>query len=309
MAEIIPLMAPQSETRRISPAQSSQSKQPKISVVMVSYFTGPALTGAIKAVLADPDITEIILIDNGNSIYMRERLYEIKRNEARLRILQGHGNIGFARACNYGTKFIQSDYILFLNPDTIIEKGAASLLAKCGENLQEPWLAGGYLYDVEGQEQKGARRQDLTLWRAIVSFSPLGVFLKNTNLHLNQTPMPKENMPMSTVSGACMMCSRLGFKQLGGFDERYFLHVEDIDICRQANFLGGQVYFVPKAKVLHFGATSQVIPIIVEYQKFKSVTKYFWKHAYSVRHKLMTLLAIPFIGGALIVRTFVNLWR
>ena len=61
---------------------------------------------------------------------------------------------------------------------------------------------------------------------------------------------------MDAVSGALMYLSRAGFERLGGFDEGYFLHVEDLDLCRRAEADGGSVIYTPLASALHHGATS-----------------------------------------------------
>ena len=91
-----------------------------ISVVMVSYMTGPALMEAITAVLEDRDVHELIVVDNGNTESARARLSELTAKRTRVRFLQGHGNIGFARACNYGANLATGHYLLFLNPDACL---------------------------------------------------------------------------------------------------------------------------------------------------------------------------------------------
>ena len=150
-----------------------EKREKPISVIMVSYMTGPALHEAIRAVIRDNDIFELILVDNGNTVAARQAVAKMVAKDERIRILQGHGNIGFGKACNYGAKLARGEYLLFLNPDAIISKGAARQLANCGKTLNQPWVAGGLLKDVNGREQRGGRRGRLTPLSAIVSFSPL----------------------------------------------------------------------------------------------------------------------------------------
>jgi len=104
--------------RDMSPPDAAR-KRP-ISVIMVSYMTGPALMEAITAVLSDRDIHELIVVDNGNTENARARLSQLTAKHHRIRFLQGHGNIGFARACNYGANLATGHYLLFLNPDAVI---------------------------------------------------------------------------------------------------------------------------------------------------------------------------------------------
>lgn len=284
-AQIIPLSFPEPEYR----------PQKRVSVVMVSYMTGPALQEAIRAVINDPAIFELILVDNGNTEPARQRLadYVVKHN--RIRLLQGHGNIGFARGCNYGAKQARGDYLLFLNPDAVIERGAAQKLAEAGGGRQRPWIAGGLLKDIFGREQRGARRGELTPLSAVVSFTPLHRLGSVRSIHRENEPLPDgpENMPV--VSGACLMMDRASFDILGGFDENYFLHVEDIDVCRRAWKAGGEVVFVPDAPAMHYGSTSLARKQDVEWWKFHGFIRYFWNYSTRWWARALTLLAVPFM--------------
>ena len=74
----------------------------EISVIMVVYMTGPALFTSIARVLADPDVDDFVIVDNGSSETDQARLFAISQTDDRIRLLQGHGNIGFARGANLG---------------------------------------------------------------------------------------------------------------------------------------------------------------------------------------------------------------
>ena len=79
---------------------------------------------SIRAVQRDPDIEELIVIDNGNAPIDRPRLFEVASRSDNVRIIQGHGNIGFSRACNYGAALAKGDYLHFVNPDAVLRVGA-----------------------------------------------------------------------------------------------------------------------------------------------------------------------------------------
>jgi len=288
---------------QILPLPIAKREKP-ISVIMVSYMTGPALLEAIHAVMADRDIFELILVDNGNTLDARKRLSHIVTQHDRIRLLQGHGNIGFAKACNYGASLARGEYLLFLNPDALIAEGAARHLANCGKNLESPWVTGGMLRDVHGLEQRGGRRGRLTPLSALVSFTPLHILPFFKSIHKEDEALPDEPTAYPTVSGACLMMNRGSFEALGGFDEDYFLHVEDIDLCRRAREQGGQVYFVPNATVMHYGSTSQVRRQKVEWEKLKGFTRYFAKHSDSVLGKILTYAAWPFMALAIMGRAW-----
>ena len=286
-----------------------EKREKPISVIMVSYMTGPALHEAIRAVIRDNDIFELILVDNGNTVAARQAVAKMVAKDERIRILQGHGNIGFGKACNYGAKLARGEYLLFLNPDAIISKGAARQLANCGKTLNQPWVAGGLLKDVNGREQRGGRRGRLTPLSAVVSFSPLHrlPFLKS--IHRETDPLPSKPHNYATVSGACLMMDRHSFEAVGGFDENYFLHVEDIDLCKRSREAGGDVCFVPSASVMHYGSTSQVGRQRVEWEKLKGFTRYFWNYSPSIFGKLLTILAWPFMTLAIMGRAWLLIIR
>jgi len=279
-------------------------REKPVSVIMVSYMTGPALLEAIHAVMADEDIFELILVDNGNTLEARKRLSDVVVQHNRIRLLQGHGNIGFARACNYGANLARGEYFLFLNPDALIAKGAARTMAKCGKTLATPWITGGMLRNVNGQEQRGGRRGKLTPLSALVSFTPLHKLPFFKSIHKENEPLPQKAQAYPTVSGACLMMNRGSFEALEGFDEDFFLHVEDIDVCRRAREQGGDVYFVPNATVMHYGSTSQVRRQKIEWEKLKGFTRYFLKNSNTVVGKIATYLAWPFMAMAIMGRAW-----
>lgn len=269
---------------------------------MVSYMTGPALMEAITAVMNDKDIYELIIVDNGNIPTTRVRLSQLCADYDRIRLLQGHGNIGFSKGCNYGAELASGDYFLFLNPDAVIGYGSARKMADAGTGLNKPWVTGGFLRDEYGREQKGARRGALTPWSAFVSFTGLHKLPYIQSIHLNDTAVPSKPTPVEVTSGACMMMDRESFEMIDGFDSGYFLHVEDIDICHRIRTKGGDVYVVPSAPVMHYGSTSNVPRLRVEFEKFKGFVRYFGNYKSKSTSKLLTLLATPFFFIAIMGR-------
>ncbi len=271
---------------------------------MVSYHTGPALYEAVKAVLQDPDILELILVDNGNTEASRTALAQHIDAYDNIRLLQGHGNIGFSRGCNYGAAFARGDYLLFLNPDAVITPGSAMAMADAGQSLTKPWIVGGLLRDIYGAEQRGSRRRELTPLRAFATFTCLRHLPFLQGVHLDHKPLPEGPSAIDVVSGACMMMDKASFAALGGFDEDYFLHVEDIDICRRVRQQGGTVLLHPKATVKHYGSTSSVPRNIVEWHKIKGFIRYFSRYNDSALAPVLTWMSAPFIVLAIMGRAW-----
>jgi hypothetical protein len=252
---------------------------PGVSVVMVVYRTGPALFRSIAAVLAEPLVEDFVVVDNGSDPADEAELQEIAAREPRLRLVQGQGNVGFARGCNLGAAAAYGSRLLILNPDAYIQPD-------CIEALIE----GARVLNTDGSEQRGARRGEFTPLRTLLNFAQL-----SGDLHMDDQPVPDGPLAVPTISGSCFYVSREDFERLGGFDEGYFLHVEDIDLCWRARRAGGSVVFQPKAVVLHEGSTSQSLPLRVELHKGRGFVRYFIKRADTLPQRLLAWGLSPLI--------------
>lgn len=253
-----------------------------VSAIVVSYFTGPLLLRAVESLKAQPDVAEIILVDNGNFPGDVERVADGAAAGPPVRVVSGHGNIGFAAACNKGAAMARGEHLLFLNPDAVMPDGGVAQLLRDAAKLTRPWLMGAMLTDPDGGEQQGSRRATLTPWRAFVEatklyrMAPRHPYFQRFNLHTEGCP--KDVAPAPTISGACFILPRADYDFIGGMDERYFLHVEDIDFCLRFNKAGGGVYFNPHVKVAHHKSSSRANPVRVEARKTASVIRYFDTH-------------------------------
>lgn len=282
----------------------------RVSAVVVSYFTGEPLELCLRSLFAEPWIDEVILVDNGNPDEVASSLRALRADRRDVTLIQGQGNVGFARACNMGAEAATGRYLLFVNPDAVLQRGAAERLVAAGRKARSPWIVGGRLVDKRGREQRGARRELLTPWTAIVGVLGLGGLEKLSpifrDVHRERDPKPDAVVPMPVVSGALMLTPKTDFQAIGGFDEGYFLHVEDIDICRRVGEAGGAVLFEPTAEALHFGATSKASWIKVETHKARGLARYFTKFARSPGERLVVALLTPFIGMLLVARGVVK---
>src|SRR5690606_5948633 len=105
-------------------------------------------------------------------------------------------------------------------------------------------------------EQRGARRGEVTPVTTLLSLTRLSKivpFLRSFEIHQEHLPVPSGVQAVATISGACFLVSKRDFAMLKGFDTRYFLHVEDVDLCWRARRMGGCVLFQPHAEVVHEG--------------------------------------------------------
>jgi len=245
------------------------------SVIMVTYHTGAVLGPAITAVMAQTADIELILVNNGNPPKIEQQLIERFKDEPLVRLMTGHGNIGFGRACNLGARVSQGDHLLFLNPDSILEPDAVAKLHADATGLKRPYMIGARLVDKKGVDQRGCRRALLTPLTAFIEALHLHWLFPKVRLNFHKEPLPKYIAPMPAISGAFMFMSAADFKKVGGFDEGYFLHVEDLDLCWRFRKMGGEIYFDPDIVVTHVGSTSKTTNLFLEKQKAKGFIRYF----------------------------------
>lgn len=280
-----------------------------VSVVMVVYMTGEALEQSLACVLADPLVDELVVVDNGSTPVEAQRLRALAARDGRVVLKTGHGNVGFARGANLGAANARGDLLVFLNPDAFLQAGCVAALAREIEDRPAPCIVGGRVLNADGTEQRGARRGEITPISALMSMSGLAQFapaLRRFEVHWEAEPLPEQAVSAPTISGACFCMRREDFDGVGGFDEGYFLHVEDVDLCWRVRQAGGEVLFHPKAEVVHIGGTSQTSPLKVEFHKGVGLARYFRKRASGLGPRILTWALSPLVILAAVVRPLVR---
>ena len=259
---------------------------PKTSAIVVTYRTGPRLRDCLYALKSDPEVDEIIIVDNGNpepiSTWLSEDVAGWDKTSA---LLRSGKNLGFGAACNKGAEAASGSLLIFINPDAMIRRQSVSKFQEVIDANETPCLVGGKIFGIDGKEQRGARRNELT-WATALG-------LKKWTLH-GEGP-PDGPMAVPVVSGAFFAIRKADFADVGGFDEQYFLHVEDVDLCRSVRAAGGAVIYQPLAAALHYGATSDAPSAVVAAHKADSLTYYFKKWARGPLDRLLNTLLLPLL--------------
>ena len=225
-----------------------------LSIVMVSYHTGPVLTQALRSALAQPELGELVLVNNGNPALVTAELERLAGSEQRLKLISGQGNVGFAAGCNLGVEASHGKMLFLLNPDCVLQPGTLGQLLDEYQKLPAQSLLSPLLVNPDFTEQRGSRRSVLTPWRALVEWlglyklAPAHPYFRRFNQ--SNSPLPITTHVVEVTSGAAMLMSRSLFDSLKGFDERYFLHVEDIDLCVSLLKRGGTNYVAPHIRCL-----------------------------------------------------------
>ena len=262
------------------------SALPSISALVVTYHTGPRLHECLYTLKGDADITEIIIADNGNPPGQQAWIDRFVAGCPKASLIREGDNPGFGTAMNRAAAKASGDLLLACNPDCVLKRGAMTPMAEALQGAPRPAIVGGRIFDLKGREARGARRNTLTLWNAI----GLGQWT------LDGTPEPAGPVRVGAISGAFFLIRAEDYAALGGFDEAYFLHVEDVDLCRRAIEAGGSVTYQPNAGALHYTSTSDAPRSKVQAHKAASLKRYFRKFAKAPAEKLAAALMVPLIG-------------
>ena len=262
-----------------------------VSAIVVSYQTGPRLRECLYALWADPAVDEIIIVDNGNPPDKRRWIVNFAGRCDKAELVQPGENLGFGQGVNFGAQLARGDQFLVINPDAVMRQGSVAAMQAAAAGRASPWIVGGRIFDTAGREERGCRRRELTLARALLS-----AFGWNT-WTLENTPPPSGPVPMPVISGAFFLTSAESFWTLEGFDDDYFLHVEDIDLCRRCRAAGGEVIYTPLAGALHYGATSRVSSQTVARHKANGLKTYFLRWAGSPIERGLVRLLVPLMQG------------
>lgn len=258
-----------------------------VSIVIVNYNAGVLLESCIDLSLQQAG--EVILVDNASSDCSVEDVNRQFERYSRLTIVRNKTNLGFAAACNIGERLATGKFVLFLNPDCILEYGAVSRLRLALESDSKAGMAGGVLLDSRGKEQGGGRRAVPTPWRSLVRVFHLHHFADRwpklfASLDLHNQPLPDSPIEVEAISGACTMVKRHALREVGPWDEKYFLHCEDLDLCMRYRQNGHTILFVPGARIIHHrGACSRSRPFFVEWHKHLGMLRFyrkFFRHQY-----------------------------
>ena len=224
-------------------------------------------------------VAEVVVVDNHSEPENFESVVSRFEMCVGFRVVRLQKNTGFSAGCNAGVASSSGDYLLFLNPDCICLPDLSKKLGEFLEHYPRVGIVGGMLLGEDGKEQGGGRRAEPTIWRAFTRASGLWRLWRRSDFHLEYQKISEEPVEVDAVSGACLMIRREVFKEIGGFDEGYFLHCEDLDLCVSAKRRGWQVFSCSAARVFHSkGVCGTGKSLFVEWHKHKGMLRFFQKH-------------------------------
>jgi len=257
-----------------------QHLQP-VSVVIVNHNAGSLIIQCVQAALEQAQ--EVIVVDNASADSSSDNLRRCFSQNSRFSLILSDRNLGFSAGCNRGMVAATQPYILFLNPDCLLSAESLRIMVEALQSNSAIGMVGGYLINPDGSEQGGGRRAIPSPWRAFVrgfglyrlqKFWPHLFF----DFHLHTQPLPIKPIEVEAISGALMLVRRDAIHAVGGWDEGYFLHCEDLDLCLRFSEKKWKIIFVPNAPVTHFqGTCSHTRPYFVAWHKHRGMVRFYQK--------------------------------
>lgn len=250
-----------------------------IDIITVNWNAGSQLKECLESVITQNkgEVFRIIVVDNGSTDGSTDRVEGLPNVE----VIRTGQNLGFGAACNIGAKAGCSPYILFLNPDTRLEADSIStpLAFMNRPGNEKVGICGIQLVDEQGRVSRTCARYP-TLARLLSSALGLDKLpgLQGSGVHMRDWDH-LESAKVDHVMGAFYLLRREVFKQLGGFDERFFVYLEDVDLSKVANELGRGSWYLTEAQAFHAGGgTSRQVKVHRLFYSLRSRLLYAFKH-------------------------------
>ncbi len=256
---------------------------PLVSVVIVAFNSGPWLSETVSHVLESTIDVAVVVSDNASVDDSVQRVEQRWGRDPRVSVMRHPRNLGFATACNRALARTNSPYVLFLNPDCLVQPDTLQRMLAVLVEVPEAGMAGCLIRNTDGSEQAGCRRREPTAWRSLARVLHLQRLRPEDprvrDFNMIREPLPGGPTPVDAISGAFMLVRREALDRVGPLDEGYFLHCEDLDWCRRFRDLGYPVLFVPNVEVMHCkGESSRARPVRVEWHKHRGMLRYYRKH-------------------------------
>lgn len=245
-----------------------------IDVVVVNWNAGPQLMTCIDSIDSFI-VSKVIVVDNGST----DKSAELVMSLPKVKLIDTKENLGFGRACNLGAQKANAEYLLFLNPDAAVYP---ETIDKALMFMQKPSNADVGICGVQLVNEDGHVARSCSRFPSPIGFlaHAIGVdrFFPRMGYFMAEWPHDK-TQDVDHVIGAFFLVRRNLFETLGGFDERFFLYLEDLDFSNRASQIGWRSVYLADAKAFHAGGgTSNQVKARRLFYSLRSRLLYAHKH-------------------------------
>ena len=251
-------------------AGKRQPRRPDLSIVIVNYnvrdFLHHALVSLQKA--SKGLRAEIFVVDNASDDGSVEM---VRRRFPKIQLIANKQNLGFAKANNLALQQARGEYILLINPDTVVEENTLRTMLGFLRDHPDAGLAGCKILSPDGSFQPACRRSFPTPWVAFTKITGLSNLFPRSSLFARYNLTYKsveESYEVDAVSGSFMMVRRNVYDTVGGLDEAFFMYGEDLDWCYRIQRAGWRIYYVHATQIIHYKGESTKRSSIDEIKTF-----------------------------------------
>jgi GT2 family glycosyltransferase len=268
-----------------------------LTTVVIVNWNGAEFLDRLCHSLEGCSPSSIIAIDNSSS----DNSLEVLSKYPQVRTIQNQQNVGFGKAANQGFVLAETTYVLLLNADIEVVSGAINLLENFMNENQTAGIVAPQLLFEDGSLQPSCRSLP-TPFKLFLYLSYLEhVFPSNYRLTEKMHETTREvDQPM----GAAILIRKSALNDAEGFDERFFLYMEDVDLCERMKHFGWKIFYYPSAKMIHHaGGSSRKDWERSQQNYLESIIRYFKKKEGA--SKLFGLRL--WLAAALVIRSFITL--
>ena len=273
-------------------AGEDESAGSRTASVVVNYESGLALARCV-ADLRSAGLAELVVVDNGST---DGSLAAAEAAVSEVAVVSPGRNLGYGAAANRGVSASAAPLILICNPDLEVPLGAVTALVAALDADPGCALVGPLIRNASGERYPSARRFPSMVDAA--GHALLGIFASDNRFtrRYQQADLDESGTDTRTVdwvSGACFLVRRSAFESIGGFDESYFMYVEDVDLCWRIGRSGWSVAYVPGAEVTHLqGLSTDLHPYRMILEHHRSLLRFAGRSSTGWRRVLLPLVAV-----------------
>lgn len=269
----------------------------KISIIIVNWNAGHQLHDCIISISQYHHniVEQVIIVDNASTDNFLSLVESLTNLPFNLKIIRNYQNRGFAAACNQGAAIATAKYLLFLNPDTLLFENSLKTPYQYIENPtnQNTGVVGIQLIDENGNISRScARFPTLAMFTIqILGMDCLGLF-SNYNIHMKDWTHDT-TQPVDHIIGAFYFIKKTLFEKIKGFDERFFVYLEDLDLSLKVKKIGAEIIYLTDAQAFHSGGgTSRNVKATRLFYSLRSRLLYGFKHFSTINAILLAIITL-----------------
>lgn len=249
----------------------------EVSIIILTYNSEKYIEDLLISLKKFIKNNEIIIIDNSSV----DQTLNIANKFDFVKVFESSGNIGFAKGINLGAKKATGKYLLFINPDAQFKEGEIKNLTDLFIKYEKVGVVGGKLLNIDKLPEKSAGKF-FNLFEAI----SIAIGLDEK---LGVRFSPEKTQKVDFVSGGFMMVDKDLFNKLNGFDEEFFMYVEDMEFCYRVKKEGYNIYFTPNVVLTHIGQGSSNRNFAI-LNIYKGMMYFFRKHKSPLEYNIVKLV-------------------